>query len=433
MPDISSLNLFLLYFWEVIKAWWWILLPFLLWKPLKFFWLWWRVELWLKTTYKPVLLEIKIPKEVVKPIRAMENVLAGIWQATWEPPNWVEKWWEGQIQLGVSFEIVSIGGDIHFYIRCHQKYRDPIEANIYSQYPEAEISLADDYTKYVPQDIPNKDWELWGADYKFLKPDPYPILTYKKFETEHEALEEKRVDPVAALLENLAKIKPGEQLWIQIGASSISENYVKSFHKQGEEIRDKLAKRPEKPKQKSMIQEAAGILITGKPPGEEVKEEAVFPPELRLTPGEREIVEGVENKIGKPVFKCNIRFIYLGKREVWFKPNLRLAFGFFANYFTSNMNALVPHGKTMTKVKKPPPLSLLNKRRMYLRQRKIFRQYKERFDPYFPRDGRWPAVFILSIEEMASLFHFPSWRIAPTPGVPRVEARKGAPPELPIE
>src|SRR3989344_7257121 len=134
MPDtFQFVNLFLAYFWQIISAWWWAILPFLLWKRFLFFWKWWRIERWLNRTYQAVLLEIKIPKEVVKPVRAMENVFSGIWQACWEPPNPIEEWWEGQVQLGLAFEIVSIGGDIHFFVRCHKNYKDPVESNIYSQ------------------------------------------------------------------------------------------------------------------------------------------------------------------------------------------------------------------------------------------------------------------------------------------------------------
>jgi len=432
--DWSFLYLTLHTLLHIIKNWWWLFLPFILWKPATYLWLFWRTELWLKKTFKPILLEIKIPKEIPKPIRAMENVMVGIWQTCYEPPNWIEKWWEGQVTLSTHFEIVSIGGEIHFYIRSHEKYKNSIEASVYSQYPEAEITVADDYTKNVPQDIPNKDWDIWGTDYRLLKENPYPILTYKKFETESEKEEEKRIDPVSALLEALSKIKPGEQFWVQISACSIAEAPAAAFVEEGKKIRDKLAKRPEKPKPKSLLQEAADILISGKPPGEEKKEtETMIPPEMRLTPGEKEIVEAVENKIAKPAFSCNIRFVYLAKRDVFFKPNVRLGFGFFANYATQNLNSLVPYGKTITKVKSRPPFSIFDKRRLYLRQRKMFRNYKDRFHPFFPRAGKWPAVFILNVEELASLYHFPSWRISPVPGVSRVESKKAPPPEIPIE
>jgi len=464
MPELPTASLIFSYIWQFIQAWWWLFLPWFLAgqiprsrksgaKPFWYFWKFWRVENWFKNNYKPILLEVKVPRDVVKPIRAMEQVLDGIHQALWEPPNWIEEWWEGQVPLGLDFEIVSIGGQIHFYIRIHEKYRDIVEANIYSQYPEAEINLAEDYTKYVPQDIPNKEWDFWATDYKFLKPNPYPIATYKNFETETEPLEEKRVDPMASLLENLSKVKPGEQFWIQISASPMAEEYVESFLEEGKKLRDKLARRPEEEKPKPIIDWVTQLFleipktvvrgiqmaIIGKAVDEDIKaeekREEIIPPEMKLTPGEREIIAAVENKISKPVFSCNIRFIYMGKRGIWFKPNLRLGFGYFANFTTNNMNNMVCYGKTLTKVKSRPILNILlcDKRRLYLRQRKLFRQYKERYQPAFPLSGRHPFVFVLNSEELASLFHFPSWQVAPVPGFPRVEAKKGPPPELPVE
>ena len=423
--------------WQIFKLWWWVLLPFIFWKPFLYFWLWWRNEIWYATVYEPILLEIRIPKEVVKPIRAMESVMAGLHGVVYHPPDWWEKWIEGQVQTSLSFEIVSIDGEIHFFVRIHKSYRDGVESAIYSQYPEAEITLADDYTKYAPADIPNKDWDLFAFDYILLKPSPYPIKTYLKFETEHEVLEEKRIDPIASLLEGMSKIKPGEQLWLQIRAAPMSEEPAHAFVKEGEKIRDTIAKRPEERKPRPIIQEAAETLVTGKPPEERVQKESdlFIAPELRMTPGEKEVVASIETKISKPIFKCGIRAIYLGKRGIWFKPNFRLILNFFNEFTTADVNALEPWGATFTKIHKSLflPLNWLQPRRHYLRCRKIFRAYKERVNPFFPRRGGDKGIFILNIEELASLFHFPSWRITPVPGVSRVEARKGAPPELPTE
>ena len=419
--------------WQILKSWWWLLVPFILWQPFCFLWLWWRKEVWLKKI-NFILLEIKIPKEVLKPIRAMETVMAALRQIIYQPPDWWEKWIDGQIQLSYSFEIVSIGGEPHFFIRIPEGIRDSVESSVYSQYSEAEISVADDYIKSVPSDIPNKEWNFWAADYKLLKPDSYPIKTYSEFETEREAKEEKRIDPIADLLESMAKIKPGEQLWVQIVASPVSRE-ESSWIEEGEKIRDELAKRVEKaPSRKLMILEAADVLISGKPPGEDKEEkETVIPVEMKLTPGEREIISGVEKKIAKPGFKTNIRFIYLGKRDVFFTSNLRLVFGFFASFGTENLNYLAPWGKTMTKIHKSwfLPINLLHNRRSYLRRRKIFRNYILRVNPLFPRKG---GTFILNIEELASLFHFPGRSSAQAPFVSRVEAKKGeAPPGLPTE
>lgn len=423
--------------WQILRTWWWLPLPFILWRPFSFLWLWWRTDKFLKKS-KFILLEIKIPKEVLKPIRAMEVVLDGLWQIAYDPADWWEKWIEGKIVFSYSFEIASIGGESHFYIRILESNRDSVESAIYSQYSDAEISVADDYVKYIPQDIPNKDWDLWGADYKLLKPNPYPIKTYLEFETEKEPLEEKRIDPLSLLLESLATIKPGEQFWVQIIAEPVRGDLEVPWLKEGEKIRDELARRIEKkPIQKPLIMEAADILVTGEPPGGVKKEKELIPPEMKLTPGERDIITGVEKKMAKRGFQTSIRFIYLGKKEVFFKPKLRLALSFFSSFVTQNLNALYPHGQPyITKIPKSwfLPINLIRDRRLYLRKRSIFRKYVKRFDPLFPRRAHWPISFILNTEEMASVFHFPGQRVASAPLIKRIEAKRGeAPPGLPTE
>lgn len=420
---------------QIFKNWWWVPLPFILWKPFLFLYHWWRVDSWLQKR-KMILLEIKLPKEILKPIRAMETVMASIHGTTFHPPDWWEYWIDGQVQLSVHFEIASIDGEPHFFVRCEASYRDGVESSIYSQYPEAEIKEADDYTKRIPQNIPNKDWDLFASDYRLLKDDHYPIRTYTQFETEHEIKEEKRIDPVASLLEAMAKIKPGEQMWIQISASPSASDWTTNFDtwmEEGKELRDKLARRPEKAKQKPILQEAAEILITGKTGEEKEEVREIIPPEMKLTPGEREIITALEGKLAKPIFNTNIRFIYLGKRDVWFKPNFRLAFSFFSSYMTLNFNGLIPLGKTITKIHKSwfLPLNFLHSRRHYLRCRRIFRLYTTRFSPFWPKPG---GTFVLNVEELASLFHFPGKAVAAAPGMLRVEAKKGGEPsELPIE
>ncbi len=428
----------LFFAWQIFKIWWWLPLPFILWKPAKFLWRWWRTDLFL-SKQKMILLEITMPKDVVKPIRSMETVMDSLHKIIYKPPDWWEKWVDGEVQLSYAFEMVSIGGETHFYVRLPSAFRNAVEAAFYAQYPDAEISEVEDYTNNIPQDIPNKEWDLWAADYAFMKENAYPIKTYIKFETEREALEEKRIDPISNLLEAMAKIKTGEQLWIQILAEPVAGSAKKkaSWIIEGEELKDKLARRPEKAKPKPMVLEAADILITGKVTGEEKKEESVFPPEMKLTPGEREIISQVEQKISKPGFKSSARFIYMGKKDIFFKPNMRLAFSYFGAYATENLNSFKPSGQPfLTKVKKSwfLPKNLLIPRKLYLRKRKIFRWYKERFDPYFPMKFRWPSVFILNSEELASLFHFSSRRVAKAPYVRRVESKKGeAPLDLPTE
>jgi hypothetical protein len=413
---------------KILQDWWWVpvLIVFFYW--FRYLYLYFIQERYFNKL-KFILLEIKIPEEVIKPIKAMEHVFAGF-HSIHDVFIWREKWIEGQFLLSFSLEIVSIDGKVHFYIHVPDQFRHIIESNIYSQYPEAEISQVEDYTKNIPQDIPNKDWDLFGTGFLNPRPDPYPLKTYTKFESDVQPKEEKRVDPLAGLLEGMATLKPGEQLWLQIIAKPVREE--NSWIEEGLKIRDKLARRPEKPKQKSILREAAEVLATGSTPGEAPVEEKEFlPPEMKLTPGEREIVQAIEEKISKFGFDCAIRYIYLGRREAFFKPNARMPYGFFKEISSENLGGLKPDTKKqMTKVKSIF-FWFLDKRRIYLRKRKIFRYYQKRLTPFFPRKG---GTFVLNTEELATLYHFPGRVAAPAPAVPRIEAKKSEPPStLPIK
>jgi hypothetical protein len=437
MPE--QLSIIISTIWAIIKNWWWIFLPLLLYRPFLFCWLWWRKEKWM-FSQKKALLEIKMPKEVLKPLRAMEQVFSSIWGNVFDPADWWEKWVDGKGLDNIQLEILSLGGVPHFYIRCSKDRRNAIEASIYSQYPDAEISIADDYTKYVPRDVPNKDWELWGTDYELVKPDVFPLKTYSKFfEEKTEAKEEKRVDPVATLLEGMGKLGPGEQLWVQIDIIPITSTGKEAeggydFVAEGRKVADKLAKRPEKAQAKSILGGVADLLITGKPLEEEVeREEPLIPVEMKLTPGEREIVAGVEEKVAKRCFKSYIRFIYIAKRDVYFGGAKGIPFGFFNQFCTENLNTLKPWPRTITKIKRYPILDFIRARRLFVRKRGLFFRYVSRFAPLFPKRAQ-KGVFILNTEELATIFHFPGRMVAPAPFVPRVESKKGeAPPGLPME
>ena len=414
--------------WDVIKTWGWLPLSFFLYRVFKSQYLYFIQEKY-DNNIKRILLEIKMPKEAIKPIKAMEHVFAGFHGALHEsPPNFRDKWIEGAFQVDMTLEIVSIEGRIHFYIRIPEANRKFIESSIFSQYPDAEISLADDYTKYVPQDIPNKDWELWGADFVNTKEDAYPIKTYKEFEVESEKNEEKKIDPLALFLEGMSVLRPGEQIWFSIKAKPVL-GVDDTWLERGKDLADKLARRPGKTKFKSILQEVIELIIQGPPPKKADSEE-LFPPEMRLTPGEKDILTAVEEKMSKFGFDCSIRFIYFAKRDIFSKTRVATIGSFFKEISTENMNGFKPDSRTKTKVK-TFWLWFLDKRRLYLRQRRIFRYYIKRLTPLFPNPG---MTFILNTEELATLFHFPSEATISTLAVSRVDVKKReAPSNLPIE
>jgi len=369
-------------------------------------------------------IEVKLPREIVKPTKAMETVFAAIHGAIYNPPDWWETYIEGQPQTGTCFDIISVGGIIHFYIRFHSDHREQVEAAVYSQYPEAEIEAVPDYTNNVPLNIPNKDWMLYGWDYKLEKQDHYPLLTYKDFEEPGEK-EEEKVDPLASLMEGLAKIKPGEQMWIQIRASPRGEADHKKFFKEGEALRDKLAFRKVEEKAAPLWSSLAKFIFQGVSEEEE-KPQELIPLEMKLTPGERKNIEDIERKISKPIFMCGIRVIYLGRKEVWYKPNFRLAFNYFNNFNNQDNNSLSVWSRTFTRTHKSwfLPFNYLVPRLNYIKQRRLFRVYKGRDNYLVPLMDGDRGRFILNIEELATLYHFPSQEVAPTPGIHRTEAKE---------
>src|SRR3989344_1759361 len=94
------------------------------------------------------------------------------------PGNFREKWLDGEVTQWFSFEIVSFGGDIHFYLWCPTRHANVIKANFYNQYPDVEIEEIEDYTGKIPKttnELYKKGYNLWGAELSLGRPDPYRI------------------------------------------------------------------------------------------------------------------------------------------------------------------------------------------------------------------------------------------------------------------
>ena len=422
--------------------WWWLIAPFILWRPFYLLWHWWRNEIFF-SYIKFVFLEVILPKETKKPLRAMEQVISSIWGSVYDPPDWWEEHIEGKVILSVVFEIVSLDGKIHFFIRVPERARAGVESSIYSQYPDAEIIEVDDYTKYVPQDIPNKDWDCWGFDVQLLKPEVYPIRTYEMFfEERPETTEEKRLDPLSPLLEGMTKLNKGEHMWLQIVVKPIAPaDYP--YPEIGKKEVNKLMKRVKEEKKgtKSLIEMIIDefiFLFTGKKPPTEAQKSAdtsaLFTEYIfGLTEDERKVIAAIEKKVSKFCFMGFIRFLHVYKRDSVSTAAKPVVIGFLESLSTTNLNTMKPWGETITKVHKHwfLPYNLFLPRLLYLKKRKMFNNYMRRVPPKFPNPG---GTFILNTEELATLFHFPSRDISPVPFIRRVEATKGIPPStIPLE
>ena len=211
---MSDFYIYLSQLLNILLSLWWLWLAILLYFPAKYFWIWAKRDLWY-AAMKWIILEIKIPEEVEKTPKAMENVFHTIW-AMYDPPANVRDYWiNGKWMWYYSFEIVGKKDEVHFYIRTAVQFRHIVETAIYGEYPDAEVQEVDDYVFNFGKDIPNEDYDLWGSDLQLIKPDPYPIQTYTYWETEM-TREEKKIDPLAGLFETFGNLQEGEETWVQI-------------------------------------------------------------------------------------------------------------------------------------------------------------------------------------------------------------------------
>jgi len=403
-------------FLNFLGDWWWtfapIILGFIFWEIYVYY-----IQERFFVSLKWILLEVRLPMEVEKTPKAMEQVWCDL-HGMHDIFNLKEKYLKGEFVHWVSCEIVSDAGKIHFYVRVTEAFRNLAESAIYSQYPEAEITEVEDYVNSVPVDVPNRAYDLWGSDLELTKPNPYPIRTYEEFE---DVKEEKRVDPLSSLMEGLSTLKEGEQIWVQILAQPIlfegrpeAEKLVEKLF--GKKLQKKVGMTEELGK---FVGDFIDIIATGrKAETAEEKESYDMFKMFVLTPGDRKVLEGIERKMDRLQFHCDFRFIYVAKKDVFFKPRIKFVLGPIKQFTTLNTNG-IKVGPNKTKIN-----YFFVDRRTYYRKRRLFRFYKKRiFETWF-------KPMILNTEELATIFHFPGKMVAPAPMVPRVEARKGEPPSI---
>ncbi len=405
---------------QVFLGLWWLWLPVVL---IAVF-----IELWtkhLKTAaikaIKWTFLEIKVSRDIEKSPKSMEQIFSGL-HGIITKIKFLDTYWKGKVQEWFSFEIAGIDGAVYFFIRTPEQFRNLVEAQIHAQYPDAEISEVLDYAGPIAKKVPSKSYDIGGAELILDKDDFYPIRTYPAFE---EKEEEQRVDPMASFLEILSKLKPGENIFIEYLMKPTVE---KKWKEKGQEFINKLMGKKVAVKENWLDRALGGVdefvinlikaILIYPIWGEEKKEESKASV-ANLSPGEKTVVEAIENKMAKLAFKACIRFAYIARSDVYNRANMAAVSGAFKQFNTVNLNAFKSNGKAGTSADQP-----FKKRKEFLKKKKFIERYANR---------AWPKKdFILNIEELATVYHYPILTVL-TPTLRRVEAKKAEPPvSLPI-
>ena len=375
-------------------------------------------------TLKWQLLEVNVPQDAINTPKGMENFfmnLSGVKSGI----TWREAWLLGKQQASFSFEIVSNEGKIQFLIRTIDKYRDLVEAALYAQYPEAQITEAQDYTGVLPKEYPNSEYDVFGGELALSNKSYFPIRTFEDFE--HQGEKDMRFkDPLLPIIEMMGKMRPKEHYWIQF---IIRPPDSQHWTHDGVAFLNKMMGKEEKHKPglldslgenalwlpKGIVQQLVGF---GSAPGEhkEVKKDDFRM--FRMTPQEKVMLDAVAEKISKVGWKTKIRFLYAGPKKEFRKGLMASSMkGMWATFTNQNLNGLGLYGPVV-----PKDDYFWQAWSMPQKQNNLVSRYKRRSGG---EGGGWQ---MLNTVELATLFHFPA-ADARTPVLTKTGARRSEAPD----
>ena len=447
---LSAIGTFLYYTW-----WFWaflILIP-----AAHDAWISWRQKKF-EHEIKWVFFEMKLPRETTKSPLAMEQVFMQLYTFKNYPGDLKEYWWDGEVTLWHSFEIASLNGEIHFYLKTPKAYRDLTEAALFAFYPDLELVEVEDYLKdYAPtiQELYRDDMVLYGSEMKMRKSGAYPIRSYIDFESPDE---NKQYDPISTFLELLAKLKPGQMAAIQyIVAPAVSphdDHTIEHYHDEVIKLRER--------KNEEDHSHGGAVMKTSFPggimPALEVAAHDADPAQMNVlkkailsrTPGETSVIEAIEDNLARPMFNVIIRYIYISKKSLYVNHYPRRAMaGAFNQFNAVDMNSFARNKNTSTSGKLWEWPVIFPKIRYERRRQKIYYDFRHREIPAHTFFGRilmhatwqlkeinswelkpqWGSRFMhLNVRSLATLFHLPTYMTLTGPHVKRVDSRKGGPP-----
>lgn len=375
---------------------------------------------------KFTVLALDIPVNQQSP-KAVENIFAII-KGTKSVVTKKEEWVYGKFLTATSFEIVSIDGYTQFFIRTESRFRDHLEAAIYAQYPEAEVAEVEDYAKHMPDQFPNETHEVFGGELIFDGPSYLPIRTYEDFE-HMPSKDEKLKDPLNQLFEFMGKLQRGEQFWFHLlvhpggdgdwpkkGEEFITKTYGRSTpSSKGSSLVGGLLSPVSWIAKEAVNQFGVGLFGEG---GESAPERPIF---FVPTNTEKTQLDGVTKKLGKPGYLCKIRWAYVARHEVYNKGGRNTLWkGYLSLYTHPALNKFAYDPNTMPR---DDYFWMLWEYRR--KQRELMNALKGR------SWGHGSTPIFLNIEELATLWHFPTIETR-APLIARSESKRaGAPTYLP--
>jgi len=346
-----------------------------------------------------VLFSVSLPKALSdeknkKPFKELVAVMEQFYSSL---SNLKDRGWKsflyGQPVFVFEIAVPHVGEEICFFVACSKRFSSVMEKQIHGFFPAADVHLISDYNIFNPKG------ESRGSFILPTKGIYLPFKTYQNLEA----------DPLNEVVNSLSKLEEeGEGASIQLVLRPLKKkNWRKIAQKIAQDMQrgriyDKARLRIERGWFLKMLD-----IITGTGPGaqqiglENKPQESTGP--ANVTPLNTETIKAIEAKATKVAFEANINLIVSARLKEQAESILMQLESIFAQFNSNNLNTLKP-------IRVAPGRNL----------KKLFYNFSFRmFD-----GGR---KLVLSVEELASIFHFPTTEIE-TPKVKFIRAKQAAAP-----
>ncbi len=269
----------------------------------------------------------------------------------------------------ISFEIANSSRDeeIVFFVGIPKKFRETVEKQINSFFPNAVLEKSGDYNIFYPGSFTR------AANLKLKKKYFLPIRTYEDLE----------VDPLNALANALSKFeKVSEGGAIQLVMRPAKANWRMEGRKiaqdmqQGKRLKDVYSSSFLSSLLKGTGKFFLDTLFASKNKDSLGNDKEV----VQLTPEDQETIKNIEKKINKAAFEVNIRLVASAGSDERAEQILAQLENSFSQYENSDINCFQVSG----------------------RAKKKDIAYNFIFRNFIPEQA-----MILGVEEIASIFHLP--------------------------
>lgn len=331
-----------------------------------------------------VVLAIQVPKNNDKTPQSAEQFFAAVHGIFRNDPI---------VQEHISFEIVAKEDSITFYVFTPIHLREFVEGQLYAQYPSLQIKQVSDYTKSIPLE----GLHVATSKIQLTKEDVYPIKTFTASE----------VDPLAGITAVMSNLDEREQIWFQMVAKPVGDNWQNRGVKYVQDV--KAGKTASNLSGGFLVSVARLLLRVAQEfisPGSGAGATAKPAEPPKLSAPQEAALKGIESKVTKLGFETVFRLVIISPDVNVATSRTQALLAAFKQYNTTNLNGFIGG-----EIKIDDYASW---------EKFITREFEEKGN-------------ILNIEELASIYHFPSQSVE-TSAISWAGSKKGVSPfNLPLK